>query len=209
MAGEVKFLVFAKAPVPGEVKTRLVPLLGEESAAELHRRLVLHTLNTVREVSDDVVLYCAPDARHAFFAACAKRYGVKLKHQCHGDLGARMLHACMEQLEAGTALVVVGTDSPALSADRLADALVALARGAHVSLAPAEDGGYALIGLRRCAAELFIGIQWGTDTVMSETRSRLQRLGWNWTELEPVWDVDRPADYHRLRKEGWLNVLPQ
>ncbi|MGE5522121.1 MAG: TIGR04282 family arsenosugar biosynthesis glycosyltransferase [Rhodospirillaceae bacterium] len=209
MAGEVKFLVFAKAPVPGEVKTRLVPLLGEESAAELHRRLVLHTLNTVREVSDAVTLYCAPDARHAFFAACAKRYGVELADQCHGDLGVRMLQACIEQLDAGTALVVVGTDCPALSADRLGGAVVALAQGAHVSLAPAEDGGYALIGLKRCAAELFTGIPWGTDTVMSETRSRLQRLGWNWTELEPVWDVDRPADYDRLRTEGWLDVLPQ
>lgn len=209
MAAEVKFLVFAKAPVAGAVKTRLAPLLGDEGAADLHRRLVLQTLNTVCEVSDNVMLYCAPDTDHPFFAACAQRYGIELEHQCRGDLGVRMLHACIDHLKAGTVVVIVGTDSPALQADRLVEAVAALARGAHIALAPAEDGGYALIALRRCAPELFSDIPWGTADVINETRARLQRLGWNWTELEPVWDVDRPADYERLRNEGWLDVLPR
>lgn len=205
---EVKFLVFAKAPVAGEVKTRLAPVLGEDAAAALHRRLVAHTLGTVSAVSDHVLLYCAPDTEHPFFAACAERYGVALEHQCRGDLGVRMLHACIDHLQAGTAVIIVGTDSPALDADRLVAAVRALVEGAHVALAPAEDGGYALIGLRRCAPDLFTDIPWGTGEVMAETRSRLRRLGWRWAELDAVWDVDRPADYERLRNEGWLDVLP-
>jgi len=209
MSAEVKFLVFAKAPVSGAVKTRLAPVLGEECAADLHRRLVLHTLNTVREVADDALLYCAPDTDHPFFAHCAKAYGVALEHQCRGDLGVRMLHACIDHLKAGTAVIIVGTDCPVLQPDHLVQAVVALAQGAHVALAPAEDGGYALIGLRRCAPELFRDIPWGTDQVLPETRLRLQRLCWRWTELEPVWDVDRPEDYERLCQEGWLDVLPQ
>ena len=209
MAGDVKFLVFAKAPVAGEVKTRLSPVLGEAGAAHLHRRLVLHTLRTVREVSDEVILYCAPDTDHPFFAACAREYGIALEHQCRGDLGIRMLHACIDHLAAGTALVIVGTDAPALRASMLVESVIALARGAHVAVVPAEDGGYALIALRRCAPELFTDMPWGTDAVMSETRARLRRLGWNWTELEPVWDVDRPADYERLCMEGLLDELPE
>jgi rSAM/selenodomain-associated transferase 1 len=206
---EVKFAVFAKAPVAGEVKTRLAPVLGDEGAAELHRRLVLHTLDTVREVSDNAVLYCAPDTDHPFFVRCAKHYGIELEHQCRGDLGVRMLHACIDHLKAGTAFVIVGTDCPVLDADRLVQAVVALAQGAHIALAPAEDGGYAAIALRRCAPELFSDMPWGTDGVMAETRLRLRRLGWRWTELESVWDVDRPADYERLCREGWMDVLPQ
>lgn len=205
---EAKFLVFAKAPVAGEVKTRLAPALGAEGAAVLHARLVRHTLATVRSLSDNVILYCAPDRDHPFFSVCAQQYGVALEHQCRGDLGIRMLHACIDHLKTGTAVVLVGTDSPALDAEALGKAVVALARGAHVALAPAEDGGYALIGLRRCAPELFLDMPWGTGRVMDETRARLQRLGWRWTELAPVWDVDRPEDYERLRREGWLDVLP-
>jgi glycosyltransferase A (GT-A) superfamily protein (DUF2064 family) len=96
-----------------------------------------------------------------------------------------------------------------LDADRLQQSVVAIALGAQIALEKAEDGVYAAIALRRCAPELFSDMPWGTDGVMAETRLRLQRLGWRWTELEPVWDVDRPADFERLCKEGWLDVLPQ
>lgn len=206
---EVKFLVFAKAPVPGEVKTRLAPVLGPEEAAALHRRLTLHTLAAVRSVTEHVLLYCAPDTDHPFFAECSTRHGIALEHQCRGDLGVRMLHACIDHLRAGTAVVIVGADSPLLGPRHLAQAVVALTEGAHIALAPAEDGGYALIALRRCAPELFSDMPWGTERVMAETRSRLQQLGWRWTELDTVWDVDRPEDYARLAREGWLDVLPQ
>jgi rSAM/selenodomain-associated transferase 1 len=206
---EVTFLVFAKAPVAGEVKTRLAPLLGAEGAAALHARLVRHTLATVRALSDRVVLYCAPDVDDPFFAQCSRDYQVALEHQCRGDLGVRMLHACIDHLKPGTAVVIVGADAPSLDAMHLGRSVLALTQGAHVALAPAEDGGYALIALRRCAPELFEDMPWGSGAVMQETRARLQRLGWRWEELDAVWDVDRPEDYERLRREGWLDVLPQ
>ncbi len=209
IAPDTQILVFAKAPEPGAVKTRLVPLLGDEGAAELHRRLTLHTLDTACAASDRVRLYCAPDTQHPFFAQCAARHDVPLEKQCRGDLGLRMLHACIEHLRIDSRVIIVGTDSPVLGADHIVRAAAALAEGAHIVLAPAEDGGYALIGLRRCAPELFHDIPWSTDQVMANTRSRLTRLGWRWVELDTVWDVDRPADYERLKQEGWLDALPR
>ena len=71
-------------------------------------------------------------------------------------------------------------------------------------LVPAEDGGYALIGVRRVARTLFEGVDWGGARVLAQTRRRLKRLGWRWTELRTVWDVDRPDDVRRLRKSGLL-----
>jgi rSAM/selenodomain-associated transferase 1 len=191
------------------VKTRLVPLLGEARAADLHRRLVLHTLDVARSATDRVRLYCAPDTQHPFFAQCAAQHAVPLDRQCRGDLGVRMLHACIEHLRIDSRVIIVGTDSPALGADHLERAAAALGEGAHIVLAPADDGGYALIGLRRCAPELFQDIPWGTDQVMNVTRVRLERLAWRWVELDTVWDVDRPADYERLEREGWLDALPR
>jgi hypothetical protein len=104
-------------------------------------------------------------------------------------------------LRARRAAVLIGSDCPALRPSDLRRAARLLAGGADAVLAPAEDGGYALIGLRRVRDELFSGVRWGTEDVMRQTRERLARLGWRWRELRTVWDVDRPEDYRRLRRE--------
>jgi uncharacterized protein len=207
-APDTEFLVFAKAAEAGAAKTRLIPVLGPEGAAHLHRRLLLHTLDTVHSVSDAVRLYCAPHRRHPFFAACAARHCTALEDQCGDDLGSRMLDACMARLRPETAVILLGADCAALTAAHLVRARDALKRGATAVVAPAEDGGYALIGLTRCARELFTDMPWGTGDVMARTRARLKRLGWAWEEIEGLWDVDRPADYERLCREGWLARLP-
>jgi glycosyltransferase A (GT-A) superfamily protein (DUF2064 family) len=76
--------------------------------------------------------------------------------------------------------------------------------GASAVFAPAEDGGYALIGLRRVSERLFSALEWGEASVMGETRERLRRLGWRWRELRTLWDLDRPQDYARLKRQyGW------
>ncbi len=192
-------IVFAKAPQPGAVKTRLIPLLGVERAAALHAKLVERTLDTLRAAPlKRVELHCAPDTADPFFRFCEGHYGVTLLAQVTGDLGMRMLCAFEKALKAHACVLLVGTDCPALTARHLRQAEKALRDGADAVFVPCEDGGYALIGLRRVDGKLFDGIAWGGDSVMAETRTRLQQLGWNWREFETLWDVDRPEDYQRL-----------
>ncbi len=199
-------IVFAKAPEPGAVKTRLVPLLGAEGAAALHARLVKCTLDTARAASfKRVQLHCAPDVTDPFFRFCKGHYGVTLEAQVGGDLGARMLAAFEKALAAHACVLLLGTDCPALTARHLRQAEKDLRDGADAVFVPCEDGGYALIGLRRVDAKLFDGIAWSTDSVMADTRVRLKELGWSSHELETLWDVDRPEDYQRLLDSGLLN----
>ena len=198
---QATLIVFAKAPQPGRVKTRLVPLLGERGAARLHARMIESTLRVAREARfARVELHCAPDARHALFGRLARRYSVTLRAQARGDLGARMFASCKRALRSADAVVLIGTDCPVLRAADLRAAERALVDGADAVLSPAEDGGYALIGLRRVSARLFSRIEWGGDSVLPETRRRLRALGWHWRELRVVWDVDRPEDYRRLAR---------
>ncbi len=198
--------VLARAPVPGAAKTRLVPRLGADGAAALQRRLTLRTLATATAAAlGPVALFCAPDRHHAFFGECEERFGIPLRDQCAGDLGARMLQAFAALLPGRGRVLLVGTDCPALTAAHLARA-AALLDGHDAVVWPAEDGGYVLIGLRRPAPELFTGIDWGSARVMAQTRERLRRLGWRWAEAEPLWDVDRAEDYDRLAGVNFLHL---
>ena len=194
-------VVFAKAPQPGRVKTRLAPLLGEERAARLHARMIEGTVRIALAARfERLELHCAPRARHLAFTALARRHSLALRAQGRGDLGARMQRAFERALRGAKVAVLIGTDCPVLRVADLRAAVRALQGGADAVLAPAEDGGYALIALRRTSARLFSGIEWGSASVMAETRRRLRELGWRWRELRTVWDVDRPEDYARLER---------
>jgi uncharacterized protein len=199
-------IVFAKAPRPGEVKTRLIPLLGEKGAAALHARLVESTLATARAAAvGRIELYCTPDADDPFFRFYSERYGAALVPQAGGDLGARMLAAFNTTLAKHTRALLIGSDCPALTAKYLQDAARALRDGCEAVVGPSEDGGYVLMGLSRTDPRLFDGIAWGGADVMTETGARLAVLGWRWRELETLWDVDRPQDYERLLASGLLD----
>jgi len=200
-------VVFAKAPRPGTVKTRLVPLLGESGAAALHARLVEHTLATARAAFPGrIELHCAPDCEDPLFHTLRERYGAALAAQAPGDLGARMAAAFDAALAVHPRALLIGTDCPALTARHLRQAEDALLGGCDAVLGPAEDGGYVLIGLTRTDARLFEGIAWGGDGVLAETRARLRALDWRWRELDTLWDVDRPEDYRRLLESGILDA---
>ena len=198
---ETALIVFARAPAAGRVKTRLVPLLGAEGAARLHAKLVESTLKTAIAAGfDRVELYCSPGTRDRFFSRMKTRYGVRLFAQGRGNLGDRMYRA----LRRNPGAVLVGSDCPALRPADLRAAARALREGADAVLAPAEDGGYALVGVRRAARSLFTGVDWGSAKVLAQTRRRLRRLRWQWTELRTLWDVDRPGDVARLRRSRLL-----
>ncbi len=202
-------IVFAKAPVPGRVKTRLVPLLGAAGAARLQAQLTRRALDTaLASGCGKVELCCAPHRRHAFFARCARIPGVHLTAQGAGDIGARMHRALLRGLAAHEAVILVGSDVPSLRASDLRAASRALRDGADAVFSPAEDGGYALIGVARISKLVFRQVEWGSRSVMAQTRRRMRALGWRWTELRTVWDVDRPQDHARLLRLGLLGRAP-
>ena len=200
----VSIAVLAKAPIPGRVKTRLAMLLGSEGAATLHARLVAHTVETAVAAATGPVTLWATDERDALFRDLAQRFSLTVARQPEGDLGVRM-HAAFAQANAPT--LVIGSDCAALTPAHLRDAAEVLRGGSDVVVCPAEDGGYVLIGLMRPVPELFSGMTWSTDTVMVETRNRLRHLGLSWREPIQLWDVDRPTDVRRMRREGMTELL--
>ena len=202
---DARLLVFAKAPVPGLVKTRLAGTLGPCGAAELYQRLLRRTLTiAVTARLCPAELWCAPDARHGFFTACRRDYGVRLRRQCDGDLGRRMNHALNRILASHPYAVLIGGDCVSLGAAELRQAFACLAAGTDAVLGPAADGGYLLVGLRRPGPSLFQSIAWSTPAVLETTRRRLWRAGLVWAELPAGWDVDTPADLRRLRRSRLL-----
>ncbi|MDE2358134.1 MAG: TIGR04282 family arsenosugar biosynthesis glycosyltransferase [Betaproteobacteria bacterium] len=203
-APRTSIAVFARAPVPGAVKTRLTPRLGADGAAMLQSILTRHTLHTALNAGiGEPSLWCTPDCGHPMFRNCHREYGVRVLPQRGADLGARMLDAFERLCVAGSTLLV-GTDCPALTSDALQAAAVALADGDDAVFIPAEDGGYVLAGLRRPCASLFHRIEWGSPDVMDATRERLRHAGMRWRELPALWDVDRPEDVDRLLRSGLI-----
>lgn len=202
---DLAILVFAKAPVAGAAKTRLIPLLGAEGAAALQGRLLRHALATARAAAPArLELWCSPDTRHPALVEAARESGAMLQLQTGDDLGARMAQAFRHALVHSRFAVCIGTDCPALTAQHLRDAAAALREGDDAVFIPAEDGGYTLIGLARDEARLFNGVAWSSDQVMAQTCTRLRDCGLRWRELETLWDVDRPEDWQRLQQSRLL-----
>lgn len=195
-----RIAVFAKAPIPGEVKTRLIPALGEQGAAALYRALTTCAIQVAAGAGiGPVDLWCAPETGHPFFAQCSRRFGVALHAQGEGDLGARMQRAFAAMLASSARALLVGSDIPAMTPDYLRAADAALAEGYDAVLGPAEDGGYVLVGLRRVVPGIFERIRWSEPDVLAVTRARIAHLGWRHLELPVLWDVDRPEDLERER----------
>lgn len=189
--------ILARSPVPGQVKTRLIPLVGEEGAASLQAWMLQRTVAMALEADvGPVTLWCEGNSGHRAFVRCRELGPLRIRPQVAGDLGRRMLAAVQESpIVAGT--LVIGTDCPVLSAAHLREAARSLADRDAV-LIPVEDGGYVLIGMKAPSAAAFSGIDWGTAQVMAQTRQRLAAMGWRWDEQATLWDVDRPEDVERL-----------
>lgn len=192
--------ILAKAPVPGRVKTRLTPTFDPETAARLHERLLRQTLAVALAATPAhrIVLWTGLEHDHPLFVELAQRHGIRLRPQPEDDLGVRMFTA-LDAMDAPGLLV--GSDCPVLTAELLTSCHTALARHDGVLL-PAEDGGYALVGLRAPRQAFFTDIAWGSDRVLAQTQARAGSLGWRLAQPAEVWDVDRPEDVARWQIEG-------
>lgn len=186
--------IFARAPVPGAAKTRLIPALGADRAADIAAVLLRLTVVRVTEFwPGEVYLYASPNTEHPLFHELVAGYHVHLRAQNDGDLGARM-RAALDDLIAGHgAGAIIGSDVPHCPGHTIEHAYDLLARGRNV-IGPAGDGGYYLIGLQAATPTLFADIRWGAETVLDETHNRVRAAGIEMESLPGLRDVDSYAD---------------
>ena len=193
-------LVFAKAPIQGEVNTRLIPDIGVEAATNLQSELILSRLKTLQENNLCAThLWCSPNTEYSFFQNCKKHYDIELFEQFGDDLGLRMSFAIKQSLQNFTRVILIGTDAPSLTTDHIETSITELNNNDMV-LAPAEDGGYVLIGMSQHNHNIFQSINWGSDSVLEATRDKISKNKLTSYELEPCWDIDRVEDYQRYEK---------
>lgn len=199
MRADTAVLVFGKSPVPGQVKTRLVPGLSMQQASVLYERMLAHALAVAAASALGPVSLCAHPDACARLRAMARRHAARTAPQVGSDLGARMQHALHDALSRHPRALLIGSDCPALTAGtlRAADRVLREAQ-APVVLVPAVDGGYVLVGGCAVCPAMFQDMPWGGRDVMMLTRVRLLEAGWSWHELPPLRDVDRIQDLDLL-----------
>ena len=191
----------AKAPLPGMVKTRLVPPLTAEQAAELYRALLLDQFEHLRQVggAERYVFYAPAGAGKMLSDLGGADYTYRV--QRGADLGARMkqVFADLWRLRHRN-IVLIGSDLPALPLQILNEAFTRLSRKEiQLVLGPSEDGGYYLVGMNQPTPEIFDNMNWSHERVLADTTARLDGLGLAYSILPTWFDLDVAADFHRLR----------
>lgn len=214
MNQQTQIVIFAKYPSAGQVKTRLIPALGMDNAAQLAERLLQHMLTQALDSGYPVELCGSPAAEQPCWQSLKLPAAVQHTSQYEGDgnsnLGERMAQAAQQVLATQRNVILIGTDCPSLDAATLRHAAEKLAQQLEHQLAqhdaviiPAFDGGYVLLGLRRFDRSLFEGIAWSSATVYADTLQRLQALNWSICTLPTLHDIDEPEDLQHLPQQ-WL-----
>lgn len=192
--------IFAKQPVPGQVKTRLAAVLGYDLAAQAAEAFLLDLAVRFQGTGERRFLCYAPDneeSRAWFRSVGAEEYF--LWPQPELDLGGRMERFFREQLGSpADRVVIIGADSPTLPREFVERAFESLAT-ADCVLGPATDGGYYLVGLRGKCWPIFSGIEWSGARVFEQTVAHVAGLGAKLALLLPWYDVDSPDDWQLLR----------
>ncbi len=187
-------IIFSRYPVPGEVKTRLIPLLGPSGAARLQRDMCIHIIRNVCQLNDEAVIEIHFEGSDE--AAMKKMFGsdFAMHRQSEGDIGERMLQAFRKSFERGFEnVVIIGSDCPFITPSIIRKAFDMLGNNDCV-LGPAFDGGYYLIGLKKPFAGLFEAIDWSSKFVLEQTMSKTRSIGLSAILLDRLHDIDRPED---------------
>lgn len=209
--GREGLIIFTRYPEPGKTKTRLIPSLGPDGAAGLHRRMTEHTLTVARQLRSyrPVSVEVRYEGGNKHLVEQWLGPDISSLPQGRGDLGRRMARAFREAFQAGMdRVVLVGTDIPGITARILLGAFENLSYN-NMVLGPVRDGGYYLIGLRQAFPQLFADMPWGTGKVLKRTRQISDDLGLSVVLLETLEDVDRPEDLHLWKKTSKHMPEPQ
>ncbi len=194
------YILFAKKPEAGKVKTRLAEGIGAAAATRLYRAFLKDILSSLNGLPQSFAVAYTPEDAGGYFKEAAAG-AVEIFPQQGRDLGERMRNTFLRQFSSGNGrVIIIGSDIPLLSPDILEEARAALAEH-PVVLGPCRDGGYYLIGLRRPVPGLFSGISWGGDRVFRDTVSILRREECNYRILPELSDIDRAYDLKQLTAE--------
>ena len=189
-----ELILFAKQPIPGQVKTRLQPEYSAAQAAEIAGFLIRATVElAVSAWPGAIYLYAWPDSKHVLFHELADRYPIRLAPQAEGDLGIKMLSALRQGIERAGSAAILGCDVPHGGGGFIDQANDLLAHRKNV-LGPTEDGGYYFIGLSEARSELFEDVEWGSTRVLATTCARAAKLGMEFEMLTTLRDIDTAAD---------------
>ncbi len=208
-SGREGLIIFTRYPEPGKTKTRLIPSLGADGAAGIHRQMTERTLTLARQLRSyrPVSIEVRYEGGNRDLVKQWLGPDITYRRQGSGDLGERMARAFNEAFQAGLdRVVLVGTDVPSITARILLTAFKNLSYRDMV-LGPARDGGYYLIGLRRDCPQLFVDMPWGTERVLEKTTQIADGLGLSKVHVDTLDDVDRPEDLHLWEKT--LKYMPK
>lgn len=196
-------MLFTRVPVVGKVKSRLIPALGARGACRLHKAMLEKALEALAQtLATERQLWLAGNSRAQAGYMAPSNYGISVHWQRGLDLGERMAQAFQQNFSAGfRRIVVAGSDCPALAVDHYEQVLDALGRYDAV-LIPALDGGYVLLGLSRWDSFLFSDVPWGTERVFQVTVDKLGSMGWSWSVLPALPDIDQVEDLVHLEGLG-------
>ncbi len=194
----IRIVIFAKAPVPGKVKTRLIPALGAEGAAGLAKQMLFTTCREALLARVGKVELCFG---HDPTWSGDLPSGVVVTDQGPGHLGERLTRAASRVTAGGDGVIFIGTDCPSLDARRIANAARELESNDAVLL-PTFDGGYALVGINRFEPSIFDGIAWSTASVATDTIARFRALGWSLHIGDMLRDIDEPEDLLHLARSS-------
>ena len=188
-------IIFSRYPQPGTTKTRMIPALGADGAAQLQRKMTEHTLNTAKQLSNrDITIeihFAGGDVK-----LMRQWLGKDIQYvaQVAGDLGDKMRSAFDRAFSLGSQQVVtIGIDCPDIDSIILNNAFDSL-QTHDLTLGSAEDGGYYLIGLNHSIPQLFSNINWGTERVLEQTKNIAEKLDLQVHYLPTLSDIDRPED---------------
>jgi len=189
-------IIFTRYPQAGKTKTRLIPALGEEGAAQLQKKLTEYTLKEADQLTVNIRVYFSDGNENLMANWLGNSY--QYYRQSNGNLGDRLIAALEESFTKEIEkIVIIGIDCPDLNADLIQQAFQALSIQDLV-LGKAEDGGYYLIGLRGFYPELFQGIDWGTHLVLEQTVASAEAIGLTMSYLPMLNDIDTPEDLEKV-----------
>ncbi len=196
-------IIFAKFPAQGMAKTRLQPALGIDGAAKMARQLLLHSIEQALASGFNVEMCVSPAPTDPCWQTLDLPNSLHWSAQAEGDLGLRMLTASQNALKRFGKVLLTGSDCPDLTAQKMQSAAQQL-KQYDISMVPAVDGGYVLLGLKQANAHLFSDMTWSVSDVAAVTQQRIKDLGWSLVLLEPLADIDEPDDLQYL-PIGWLD----
>jgi len=209
LMGETALIVFARAPQPGRVKSRLAASIGEHAAAEIYARLLGQALALAADWAGPKIIAAADAVAMAYFASLPEAAGFRVIPQVGDELGARMLAAFERALADAPAAILIGSDIVDAETSDLLAAATCLAARDDIVIGPAADGGYWLLGMKSAQPQLFNAMVWGCAEVARLTEARAVGAGLHVHQLPTRHDIDSEADYRNFSSRiARLTPLP-